>query len=110
MLREGLSRWLPSALGGVVQEYFEANEEDMWDEDFGVPLEDVWGELCDIRMECRWLREGREKDSKEIAALQEENKRLRGEVKRLQDGREGRKRARYGKEGAGGSDTRRERE
>ena len=102
MVREGLLRWLPSALGAVVQGYCEASEEEVWDEDAGVPLGDVWGEVVDLGTEISRLqeenarlRERAERDSREIASLQEENARLR-EVGRQEEGRGGLKRARDG--------------
>ena len=85
LVREVLSRFLPSALGGMVEGYFEPSEEEMWDEDVGVPLGEEWGELFDLRMECSRLRKEMEERDVEVARLQEENARLRDQNARLQE-------------------------
>ena len=104
LVREGLPRCLPSVLGAVVQEYCEPSEDEVWDEVVGVPLgDDLLGEvvdqateICRLQEENALLREKSEKDSGEIASLQEEIARLREEVERQEEGRGGRKRARGG--------------
>ena len=91
MVREGLSRLLPSALCTVVQGYCEPSEEDMWDEVVGVPLGDVWGQVMFLREENERMREGSERDNRD----------LRKEEARLKEAASGRKRgARNGKQGA----------
>ena len=114
LVRAGLSRCLPSALGDVVQGYCEPSEEEVWDEVAGVPLGDVWGQLVDLGTECSrlWdanarLREGVERNSGEISLLRGEIAQMRELIERLQEGREGRKRARGGKQEEGRGDAKR---
>ena len=98
LVREGLSRCLPLALGAVVQGYCEPREEDVWDDVGGVPLGDVWGQVVYLREENERLREG---SAREVVES------LREEVERLKEAAADRKRARDGMQQAGRGNTKR---